>query len=101
MLFDIDFSSQTYSVKIIRGSDGKFGLKYSGNKITSVAIGGPADVAGEIVPGDRIMRVNNKEISDGNTTRDVGSLIRDSGTCLCLEIKKGNYENICFKEKSL
>ena len=41
-----------------RGTDGKFGLKYTGNKITGVTPGGPAAVVGEIVPGDLIIRVN-------------------------------------------
>ena len=98
MSFDIDSLSSTYSVTITRGSDGKFGLKYTGNKITGVTSGGPAEVAGEIVPGDRIIRVNNHEISDGITTKEVGSLIQGSGTSLCLEIKRGNEEYRCLEE---
>ena len=100
LLFDIDSLSSKYSVTITRGSDGKFGLKYTGNKITGVTSGGPAEVAWEIVPGDRIIRVNNHEISDGITTKQIGSLIQGSGTSLCLEIRRGNDEYRCFEEWS-
>jgi C-terminal processing protease CtpA/Prc len=66
----------------------------TGKQIAFIVTGSPAGKDGQIRVGDEISCANGVQISDEMSAEDVWAIMRNAGSSLSLELKRGNILSI-------